>query len=151
MKIWIDGDACHKTIKDILFRAAIKRQVLVIMVSNYPAIVPPSAFIKRIQVEAGFDSADNYIITHVQSQDLVITADIILADLVVKKQALALNPRGILYSANNIKQVLAMRHLNESLRETGLIRGGMKTFSSKEIQNFSKHLDRILTQNFLNN
>ncbi|KTD09246.1 hypothetical protein Lgra_2481 [Legionella gratiana] len=146
MKIWIDGDACPKVIKQILFRAAMKRHILVIIVANHLATIPPSPFIKRVKVESGFDGADKYILAQVQSQDLVITADIILADQIITKQAFALNPRGIFYSANNMKQILSMRHLNESLRESGLIRGGLDTLSSKEIQSFSNHLDRIITQ-----
>ncbi|MFA6303778.1 MAG: YaiI/YqxD family protein [Legionella sp.] len=146
MNIWIDGDACPKAIKQIIFRAAVKRQVLVILVANHLATVPASPFIKRIMVEKGFDSADNYIVSQVQSHDLVITADIILADLIISKNAHALNPRGTLYSVNNIKQVLSVRNLNESLRDSGMIRGGLDTLSAKEIQSFSNHLDRIITQ-----
>lgn len=146
MNIWIDGDACPKAIKQIIFRAAVKRQVPVILVANHLATIPASPFIKRIMVEKGFDSADNYIVSQVQRNDLVITADIILADLIISKQAHALNPRGTLYSVNNIKQVLSVRNLNESLRDSGMIRGGLDTLSAKEIQSFSNHLDRIITQ-----
>ncbi|WP_131783348.1 YaiI/YqxD family protein [Legionella gresilensis] len=145
MSIWVDGDACPKVIKQIIFRAAIKRSVLVTIVANHYAVIPPSPFIKRVIVSAGFDKADNYIITHLQSKELVITADIILADHVIAKQAYALNPRGTLYSANNIKQILSMRNLNESLRDNGLISGGADKLSSKEIQNFSNHLDRFIS------
>ena len=144
MTIWIDGDACPRAIKDILFRAAIKRHIMVIIVANHLAVIPSSVYIKRIQVEAGFDKADKYIESHVEPKDLVITADIILADEVISKQADVLTPRGTLYTAKNIKQVLTMRHLNESLRENGMIRGGMDALSAKEIQNFSNHLDRTL-------
>lgn len=146
MNIWIDGDACPKAIKQILFRTAIKRKVMVMMVANHLAAIPPSSFIKRIQVVSGFDVADQYIVSHVAPGDLVITADIILADHVVKKDAFALNPRGMLYTFNNIKSILSMRNLNESLRESGLIRGGLEALSAKEIQLFSNHLDRILTK-----
>lgn len=145
MKIWIDGDACPKAIKQILFRAATKRQVTVTIVANHLAAVPASPFIKSVQVESGFDKADKYIVLHVGAGDLVITADIILADEVITKKALALNPRGMLYTPNNIKQILNLRHMNESLRESGLIRGGLDTLNPKEIQHFSNHLDRIIT------
>lgn len=144
MNIWIDGDACPKAIKHILFRAAMKRRVMVTIVANHLAMIPPSAFIKRVQVESGFDQADQYIVSHTEVGDLVITADIILADQVITKKALALSPRGTLYTPNNMKQILTMRHLNEALRENGLIRGGLDALSSKEIQNFSNHLDRII-------
>lgn len=144
MKIWIDGDGCPKAIKQILFRAAVKRQVMVMIVANHFALIPPSPFIKRVKVELGFDKADQYIVAHVKPRDLVVTADIILADEVITKEALALSPRGMLYSPNNIKQILAMRNLNESLRDTGVLQGGLEALSPKEIQKFSNHLDRII-------
>jgi uncharacterized protein len=147
MKIWIDGDACPKAIKQIVFRAAVKRKVTVIIVANHLAIVPPSPFIKRVMVESGFDKADTYIIQQAQPGDLVITADIILADQVISKHAFALNPRGTLYSDSNIKQVLSARNLNESLRETGMIRSGLATIGPKEIQLFANNLDRMISQN----
>jgi uncharacterized protein YaiI (UPF0178 family) len=146
MKIWIDGDACPKAIKQILFRAAIKRSVQVCMVANHLATIPPSPFIKRVLVEGGFDKADKFIVASIEPQDLVITADIILADEAITKGALALNPRGTLYTANNIKQVLKLRNFNESLRESGLASGGLEALSPKDVQNFSNHLDRIISQ-----
>ncbi|QBS13472.1 YaiI/YqxD family protein [Legionella geestiana] len=144
MNIWIDGDACPRAIRDILFRAATRRRVAVIMVANHLAQIPPSPFIRRVKVEAGFDAADNYIALHVKPHDLVITADIPLADAVVKKQAIALNPRGTLYTANNIGQVLTARHVNESLRESGMIKSHIDSLTPKEIQSFSNHLDRLI-------
>ena len=145
MNIWIDGDACPNKIKQIIFRAAVKRRVVVQIVANHLAMIPPSPFIKRVHVEQGFDKADKYIVSHVQQSDLVITADIILADEVIAKKALVLGPRGMQYTSNNIKQILSARHVNESLRESGLIRGGLDALSPKEIQQFSNYLDKILT------
>jgi len=145
MKVWIDGDACPKAIKEIVFRAAVKRSVPVIIVANHLAITPLSAFIQRVQVESGFDKADQYIVSQLQDADLVITADILLADVVIEKKAIALNPRGALYTASNIKYVLAMRNLNEVLRESGAMKGGLNALSPKEIQVFSNNLDKILT------
>jgi uncharacterized protein YaiI (UPF0178 family) len=145
MNIWIDGDACPKVIKQILFRAAVKRRIMVIIVANHLAVIPSSPFIKRVQVESGFDKADKYIVSHIKTCDLVVTADIIFADEVITQKAFALSPRGMLYTPNNIKQMLTMRNLNESLRESGLIRGKLETISPKEVQNFSNHLDKIIT------
>ena len=108
MHIWIDGDACPKAIKEVLFRAAIKRKVTLYLVANHFVQLPPSPYIKRVIVSAGFDVADEYIVEHVQIHDLVITADIILADKIISKKALALNPKGTLYYKDNIKHVLAM-------------------------------------------
>ncbi len=146
MKIWIDGDACPKAIKQVLFRAATRRNVQLFIVANHAINIPPSVYIKRIIVQSGFDSADNYIVEQVEKHDLVITADIILADHIVSKQAFALNPRGTLYTNNNIKQILTLRNFNESLRETGHLRGGADKFSAKEVQAFSNHLDKIINQ-----
>jgi uncharacterized protein YaiI (UPF0178 family) len=145
MNIWIDGDACPKAIKEIIFRAAMKRRVMVIIVANHLAITPPSSFIKSIQVESGFDKADQYIISKIEPFDLVITADIILADHVITKKALALNPRGMLYTFNNIKQILGIRNFHESLRESGQMCGRLDALNAKEIQMFSNNLDKILT------
>ena len=146
MHIWIDGDACPKPIKDLLFRAATRTQTHLIIVSNHPLTIPPSPYIKRQQVGSGFDVADNAIVAAMQPGDLVITADIPLADDVVTHGGIALNPRGELYTTNNIKQLLARRNLNESLRGAQLVRGGPDKFTAKEIQTFANTLDTILAK-----
>ncbi len=146
MQIWMDGDACPKVIKDVLFRAAVRTRTLLIVVSNHTLTVPPSQFIKRWQVGAGFDVADNYIVATMQPGDLVITADIPLADDVVTHGGIALNPRGEMYTSNNIKQLLARRNLNETLRGAQMVRGGPDKFSPKEIQVFANALDKLLAQ-----
>ncbi|OGV37202.1 MAG: hypothetical protein A3E88_02725 [Legionellales bacterium RIFCSPHIGHO2_12_FULL_35_11] len=151
MKIWIDGDACPKAIKQILFRASMKRRIYLFIVSNHHATIPTSPYIKKILVPAGFDKADDYIVNHIENGDLVITSDIILANYVIEKTALALNPRGTLYSDKNIKQTLTMRNLNESLRNCGLIQGGPSALNPKDIQIFSNHLDKIITRIINNN
>lgn len=149
MQIWMDGDACPKGIKEILFRAAIRTQTPLIAVSNHLITIPASPFIKRHQVSQGFDVADNYIVDHLNAGDLVITADIPLANDVVSKGCHALNPRGEMYTANNIKQYLTLRNLNESLRSCQMINGGPAKMSPKEIQNFANQLDRFITKNIL--
>lgn len=145
MLIWVDADACPKTIKNILFRAANRTKTDTILVANRALYVPPSPFIKVILVPAGFDKADHKIIENMQVGDLVITADIPLADAVVTQGGTALNPRGELYSPNNIKQRLAMRNFNEELRSSGMITGGPEKLSQQEIQNFANCLDRFLS------
>lgn len=144
MQIWVDADACPKVIKDILFRAANRTKTLLILVSNQPLSSPPSPFIKKIQVTAGFDVADNEIIQKMQLGDLVITADIPLANAVVDKGGIALNPRGELYTHSNIKQRLSIRNFSEGLRSSGVITGGPDKISKKEIQNFANRLDQFL-------
>lgn len=146
MQIWMDGDACPRPIKEILFRTAIRSQLCLWVVSNHALTVPSSAFIKRLQVGSGFDVADRQIVEEMQSGDLVITADIPLADMVVEKGGLALNPRGELYSKNNIKQHLSQRNLNESMRGGGLITGGPAKMGPKEIQRFANQLDKFIAQ-----
>jgi uncharacterized protein YaiI (UPF0178 family) len=146
MNIWIDGDACPKQVKQILFKAAAKRKVPLWIVANHIVNIPSSPFIKRIVVDSGFDKADQYILGHLEKHDLVITGDILLAELVLAKAAFALSPRGLLYIADNIKQIVAMRNINESLRSSGLIQGGPSQLQQKEIVLFANHLDRIITR-----
>jgi uncharacterized protein len=143
--IWIDGDACPNVIKDILFRAAERRQLPLLLVANRFIATPPSAFIKAIQVGGGFDVADNYIVKHCQVNDLVITADIPLAAEVVAKQGFALNPRGELYTQENIKEHLSMRDFMTEMRDTGqLSGGGPSAFSQRDTQSFANALDKFL-------
>lgn len=144
MKIWIDGDAAPGKIKDIIFKAAIRTKTHVIIVANHHMVVPPSPYIKKWIVAAGFDAADNKIIEHIQPNDLVITSDIPLANSAIEHQGIALNPRGELYTENNIKQSLAIRNMNESLRSSGLLSGGSDKLSQAEIRRFSNHLDKLL-------
>lgn len=145
MQIWVDADACPKVIKEILFRAAIRTKTLTILVANQAMRTPSSLFIKTKQVSAGFDVADNYIVQTMQHGDLVITADIPLANEVIDKGGMALNPRGELYSKENIKQRLSIRDFNEQLRSSGINAGGPAALSKRDIQTFANCLDQLLT------
>ncbi|HDN27680.1 MAG TPA: YaiI/YqxD family protein [Thioploca sp.] len=144
MQIWVDADACPKVIKNILFRAAERVGVCLIMVANQPVKIPRSRYIKAIKVSAGFDMADNKIIQQVQAGDLVITADIPLADAIIKKGAYGLNPRSEFYTADNIKQHLSMRNFMEELRSGGVDTGGPSPLSNADRQAFANELDRFL-------
>ena len=93
MKIWVDADACPVVIKEILFKAADRTKITTTLVANHYVRIPPSPFIKFMQVNSGFDVADDEIVKRVEANDLVITSDIPLADEVITKQAIALNPR----------------------------------------------------------
>ncbi len=146
MHIWVDADACPNLIKNILFRAAIRTETNLTLVSNHPLSAPPSPFIHKIQVNAGFDVADNKIVQHAKPGDLVITADIPLADAVIDKGGIALNPRGELYSKSNIKERLSIRNFSTDLRNSGVRTGGPSVISKKEIQCFANALDRVLVQ-----
>ena len=144
MHIWVDADACPKVIKDILFRAANRTQTMLILVSNHPLTSPPSPFITKQVVTSGFDVADNKIVEKLEAGDLVITADIPLADAVISKGGKALNPRGELYTESNIKQRLSIRNFSQELRSSGVNTGGPPKISKKEIQDFANALDKLL-------
>ncbi len=146
MHIWVDADACPRVIKDILYRAAERRGIPLTLVANQPLTVPPSRHIRTQQVGAGFDVADNHIVAQVAPGDLVITADIPLAAEVVEKGAQALDPRGELYTTENIRQRLNMRDFMDTLRSSGVDTGGPASLSQTERQAFANHLDRILTK-----
>jgi len=146
MKIWVDADACPNVIKDILFRAAERVQVATILVANQPIRTPPSRYISTVQVRAGFDEADSYIGAAIEAGDLVITADIPLASQVIDKDGYALNPRGELYTRDNIRQRLGMRNFMEELRGSGVDTGGPSSLSQADRQAFANELDRFLTR-----
>jgi uncharacterized protein YaiI (UPF0178 family) len=146
MSIWVDADACPAVIRDILFRAAERLQIPVTLVANRLLRVPPSRFIKALQVPAGFDVADTEIVRLVQPGDLVVTADIPLAAAVLEKNAKALNPRGEFYTPDNIRQHLSMRSFMEELRSGGVETGGPAVFNQSDRHAFAGQLDRYLGQ-----
>jgi len=146
MQIWVDADACPKVIKDILFRAAERQRISLILVANKSLHTPPSKFIRTLQVPAGFDVADNHIIEQVQAGDLVITADIPLAAAVIARAAHALNPRGEFYTTENIRERLNLRDFMDQLRSTGVNTGGPPVFSLSDRQAFANQLDRFLNR-----
>ncbi|KTC91399.1 YaiI/YqxD family protein [Fluoribacter dumoffii] len=146
MHIWIDADACPKVIKEILFRAAVRTKTPLTLVANSFISYPNSPFIRSVQVTKGFDSADHYIMEHVQPFDLVITADIPLAAEVIAKKGLAINPRGEEYNEASIKQRLNLRDIHEQLRASGHYSGGPAALSIKEKTAFANALDRCLAK-----
>ena len=147
MTIWIDADACPVPVREMVIRASERTGVALIFVANSPLPVPRRELIKTVQVAQGFDVADNYISMHVQGKDLVITQDIPLAAELVEKGVTALNPRGELYTPENIRQRLAMRNFAQELRDIGQNTGGQSKFADKEKQAFANALDRWLQKN----
>ena len=145
-QIWVDADACPKVIKEILFRAAERVGIQVTLVANQPLSAPRSNYISTVQVPPGFDVADNHIAQQVVESDLVVTADIPLAADVIAKGALALNPRGELYTEANIRQRLTMRDFMETLRSSGVDTGGPAALSQADRQRFANQLDKLLAQ-----
>lgn len=146
MKIWVDADACPGVIKDILFRAANRTGTMLTLVANQPLQVPASQFIRTIQVRSGFDVADSEIVRRLEPGDLVITADIPLAADVIDKGGHALNPRGELYTTENIRARLNMRDFMDTLRASGVNTGGPPAINQRDRQEFGNSLDRLLTR-----
>lgn len=146
MKVWVDGDACPKAIKEILFRMAERTRVETIFVANTYLRLPHSEYLTMLQVADGADIADDKIVDYCDIDDLIITADIPLAARVVKKGAIALDPRGTLYNITNIGSILSMRNFMDDLRSTGIETSGPKSFSPKDCQKFANELDKLLMQ-----
>ncbi|MCF6806904.1 YaiI/YqxD family protein [Thiotrichales bacterium 19S9-12] len=145
-KIFIDADACPKAIKEVVFKAAINRKILTILVANKILNHPDSKFIQSKVVSKGFDVADNYIVEQVEKNDLVITSDIPLANDVIEKGAYVITSYGRVYDKNNIKPALAKRNFFTQMRDSGLMESKTRAFSNKEIYNFSTAFDRYVSQ-----
>lgn len=146
MHIWVDADACPAVIKEILFRAAERAQVPLTLVANQPLRTPRSPLIRTLQVPRGFDVADNEIAKRLAPGDLVISADIPLAADVIARGGHALNPRGELYTPDNVRDRLSMRDLSEQLRETGVQTSGPPPLGHGDRQRFANQLDRFLAR-----
>ena len=146
MHIWVDADACPGVIKDILFRAAERTQIPMTLVANKALHTPRSPYIRMLQVPRGFDVADNEIATRVEAGDLVITADIPLASDVIARGGHALNPRGELYTVDNIRERLQMRNFMDELRGSGVQTGGPATLDQTDRKRFADQLDRFLSR-----
>ncbi|HWN14452.1 MAG TPA: YaiI/YqxD family protein [Candidatus Dormibacteraeota bacterium] len=146
MRIWVDADACPQVIKEILYRAADRVQVLTTLVANSALRIPPSDFIRTVRVSQGSDVADHRIVQEVEPGDLVVTADIPLAAAVIARGAHALDPRGGLYSEDNVRERLAIRNLMQDLRATGTLIDGPAPFGPRERRLFADHLDHLLTR-----
>ena len=144
MKIWVDADACPVVIKEILFKAAERMKIQTTLVANHYIRTPPSLVIDFMQVQSGFDVADDEIVKRVKENDLVITADIPLADEVISKSALALSPRGELFTKENIKSRLNVRDFMDTMRSSGVQTGGPPPLNQSDRQTFANHLDTIL-------
>ncbi|MFT5118146.1 MAG: hypothetical protein ACI9NY_001684 [Kiritimatiellia bacterium] len=144
MHIWVDADACPVVIKTILFKAAERTQLPLILVANQAISHPPSRYITMLQVPSGFDVADDEIVKRAVKGDLVITADIPLAAEVMQKGAYALNPRGELYTQETIKTRLNMRDFMDTMRASGVQTGGPPPLSQADRQKFANNVDRLL-------
>jgi len=146
MKIWVDADACPGVIKEILFRVAKRTGILVTLIANQKIHTPSSPFIQSVRVSSGFDIADNEIVKRVESGDLVITADLPLASEVIAKGGHALNPRGDLYTIDNIKEKVNMRDFMDTMRSSGINTGGPPPLNQRDRLNFANALDSFITR-----
>ena len=146
LKVYVDGDAFPNLLKPILFRSIERLGLETYVVANKKINIGKSRHITYMIVDAGADEADHKIVEMVEEGDLVITADIPLADRVISKNAHAIDHRGELYSVDNIKQYLAMRNLMDKIRESGEITKGPKPFSQKDAHEFANQLNAFLTK-----
>lgn len=146
MQIWVDADACPGVVKEILFRAADRRQIMVTLVANRMLKTPRSVWIKAIQVPQGFDVADNRIAELAQPGDLVVTADIPLAAQALQRGTQVIDPRGDAYTPDNIEERLSVRKFMEEVRASGVQTGGPPPFSAADGKAFADRLDRLLTR-----
>jgi uncharacterized protein YaiI (UPF0178 family) len=144
MHIWVDADACPGVIKDILYRAAQRTGIPLILVANRLLRVPASPHIRALQVPSGFDVADAKIAGEMHAGDLVITADIPLAAQVIARGGMALDPRGTLYTRENVEEALSMRNFMDHLRSSGVQTGGPAPHTQGDRHAFAKELDRFL-------
>lgn len=147
MKIWIDADAAPRDVKDVVFRAAQRLRVETVLVANQRIAIPASAeTVSMVTVREGADVADRYIVKNSEAGDLVVTADIPLAALLVDKQVDVIDPRGEAYDASNIASRLSMRNFMDELRGTGTITGGSRPYGDRDKKAFANTFDRLLTK-----
>jgi uncharacterized protein YaiI (UPF0178 family) len=145
-QVWVDADACPAVVKDLLFRAADRARVAVTLVANHWQRTPPSPGIRSLKVAGGYVVADTALVERVHPGDLVVTQDIPLAARVLEKGAIAVNPRGDLYTPENMAERLSMRNFMDELRGAGVQTGGPAAFHARDRQAFANRLDRWLAQ-----
>jgi hypothetical protein len=146
MRIFVDADACPATVKEIVVRAAQRLAVSAIFVANKTIRLPPSRHVSTVRVAMGLDVADGYIAKAAEAGDLAITADIPLAAALVARGALVLDPRGTVYTAENVGEALALRDFHHELREGGVVTGGPSGFGPREARQFAAAFDRELSR-----
>ena len=148
-KIWIDADACPKVVKETVYKNSGRFELEVILVANSYMNHPLSPLIKSIKVDMGADVADQYIVDNLKAGDIVITADIPLAAFAVEKEATAINPRGEIYTEDNVRERLSVRDFMQDLRDSGVDTGGPAPFGPKDKENFTNSLNRLITKKLM--
>jgi uncharacterized protein YaiI (UPF0178 family) len=142
MPIYVDADACP--VKDEVYRVARRHQERVYIVANTSIFVPRDDLIEMVVVRGGFDAADDWIAERAGTGDVVVTADIPLADRALKNGACVLGPRGLPFTEDSIGEALATRALLDMLRQSGQIGGGPPPFAKADRSRFLSKLDEIL-------
>lgn len=145
MKVWIDADACPRGVREVIFRAVRRLELPCVLVANRWMEPPQGPLFSAVVVPKGLDEADSWIITHVEAGEVVITADIPLAAQIVEKGAWGINPRGEVYTEDNVRERLSVRDFMHDLREAGIQTGGPPPFGPKDVQRFAAGFDRLLT------
>jgi hypothetical protein len=146
MRIWIDADACPKTIKEFLYKAAARLETALILVANSGMFIPRSPWIQLVVVGNRIDEADRHILAASAPGDLVVTADIPLAAALVGRGIVAVDPRGTVYTPGNVNEALATRNLMQDLRESGLQQGGPQPLGPNDRARFANAFDREATR-----
>ena len=146
MRLWVDADACPQAVREIIIRAALRRQVDTRFVSDGFIVLPPSPLLVHVPVERGPDAADRYIVATAEPGDLAVTQDLPLAAELVAKGVGAIDPRGRVHTANTVGERLALRNFHTDLRGAGLTTGGPAPFGPRDRQRFADALDRELTR-----
>jgi uncharacterized protein YaiI (UPF0178 family) len=143
MKIYVDADACP--VKKEIERVASRNKIEVLLVSNGGLRPISHPLIQNVFVSTDSDAADKWIVDNGQSNDLVITADIILADNCIKKGMLVLKPNGEELNQSNIGNTLSLRDLSSDLRAANpFFQGSGKTFSKQDKIRFLDNLEKII-------
>jgi uncharacterized protein YaiI (UPF0178 family) len=146
VKIWVDADACPGAVREVLLRASQRLKLPIVFVANRAQALPRSELVSTVQVGAGLDVADQHIADHAQRGDLVMTQDIPLAAQLVPKGVVAIDPRGEVFTEENIDERLSVRNFMQELRESGVTTGGPSGFTDRDKQQFASALDRELTR-----
>jgi uncharacterized protein YaiI (UPF0178 family) len=147
MKLWLDADAVPREVKEVCFRVSERLMLETILVANQRLQLPPGyPYVSAVRVDGGPDVADRHIAEHAAAGDVVVTADIPLAALLVPKDVVVIDPRGAEYTAELIGERLSVRNFMDGLRGAGVETGGHAAYSSRDKQAFANALDRALTR-----
>lgn len=142
LHIYVDADACP--VKQEVYRVARRCGLDVTLVANAWMRVPQESWLALQVVADGFDAADDWIVQHMQAQDIVVTADILLASRCVNAGARVIGPTGKPFTEDNIGQAVATRDLLAGLRDTGEFTGGPRPLKKSDRSRFLQKLDEVV-------